>query len=93
MSKLLLECIPNAGSKARKFAKAMSLAGVSRRVQCTRRSEDMQHFKKVSRTRTIKMVTECQGHEDEDCVRVCVRARVRALLTWRVNWKKGSLNS
>ena len=50
MSKLLLECIPNAGSKARKCAKAKCLAfvlldfqhaGVSRRAQCTKRSADM----------------------------------------------------
>ena len=49
------------GSKAREGAKAMSLAfvlldiqhaGVRRRAQCTRRSVDMQQFRKVSRTRT-----------------------------------------
>ena len=49
-------------SKARDGEKAMSLAfvsldfqhaGVRRRVQCTRRSVDMQQFREVSRTRTI----------------------------------------
>ena len=60
VSKVLWEWIPNVGSKAREGTKAISLVFVLldfqhvgvRRVECTRRSVDMQQFREVSRTRT-----------------------------------------
>ena len=81
---VLLEWIPNVGSKAREGAKAMGLAfvlldfqhaGVRRRAQCTRWSVDMQQFREVSRTRTIYS-TETRISLYSTCVpvRACVRA-------------------